>query len=71
MNLENFCLDLEKVNKISEKETREKIHDYYQIMLSAKYIDKNDNLSQNYFNTLQKGGYLIDIRDQKLDKILS
>jgi len=71
MELKNYCLDVEKVNKISEKDIREKIHDYYQMMLSSKYHDKNDDLSINYFNTLNNGGYLIDLRNEKIDKVLS
>ena len=71
MDLKNYCLNIEKVNKISEKDTRENIHNYYQIMLSASYHDKNNGLAMNYFNTLLLGGYLIDIRDEKIEKILS
>jgi len=71
MKLKNYCLDVEKVNKISEKDVREKIHDYYQMMLGSKYHDKNDDLSINYFNTLNNGGYLIDLRNEKIDKVLS
>lgn len=71
MELKNYCLDLEKVNKISEKDTRDRINDYYQIMLSANYLDKNTDLALNYFNTLNQSGYLIDIREQKIDKVLS
>jgi hypothetical protein len=37
----------------------------------VKYIDKKDELSQNYFNTLYQGGFLIDLRDDKINKILS
>jgi hypothetical protein len=71
MELKNYCLDVEKVNKISEKDVREKIHDYYDRMLMSKYSDKNDELSINYFNTLNNGGYLIDLRNEKIDKVLS
>lgn len=71
MDLKNYCLNLEKVNMISEKDTRENIHNYYQIMLGASYHDKNSDLAMNYFNTLLLGGYLIDIRDEKIEKILS
>ncbi len=71
MDLKNYCLDVEKVNKISEKDIREQIHNYYQVMLGSKYHDKKDELSQNYFNTLYQGGFLIDLRDDKINKILS
>jgi hypothetical protein len=71
MDLKNYCLDLEKVNKISEKDIREQINNYYERMIMAKYIDKKDELSQNYFNTLYQGGFLIDLRDDKINKILS
>jgi hypothetical protein len=71
MELKNYCLDLDKVNKISEKDNRDKINDYYQTMLSANYHDKNDELALNYFNTLNQAGYLIDMREQKIDKVLS
>jgi hypothetical protein len=71
MELKNYCLDLEKVNKITEKDTRDRINEYYQSMLNFKYIDGKNDLALNYFNTLLLGGYLIDIRDQKIEKILS
>jgi hypothetical protein len=71
MELKNYCLDLEKVNKIAEKDNRDRIYDYYQTMLSAEYHDKNSNLALNYFNTLDKAGYLMNIREEKIDRILS
>jgi hypothetical protein len=71
MELKNYCLDIEKINKISEKDIREKLHEYYQQMVIYKYVDKNDDLSINYFNTLNNGGYLIDLRNEKIDKVLS
>lgn len=71
MELKNYCLNLEKVNKITEKDTRENIHNYYQIMLGSKYHEGNNDLAVNYFNTLLLSGYLIDIRDEKITKILS
>lgn len=71
MELKNYCLNLEKINKITEKDIRENIHNYYQIMLSANYHDKNSDLAMNYFNTLLLSGNLIDIRDEKIEKVLS
>ena len=70
MDLKNYCLNLVKVNTIAD-EHRERIHDYYQLMLGANYHDNNSELAMNYFNTLLLGGYLIDIRDEKIEKILS
>lgn len=71
MELKNYCLNIEKVNRLVEKDTRERIHSYYQIMLGSNYHDKNTDLAINYFNTLFLGGYLIDLRDEKITKILS
>ena len=69
MKLDNY-LDLKKVSEIKDKQEREQIHSYYREMLHCNQ-DNRVEMAQSYMNTLLKSGYLIDIRDEKIDKILS
>ena len=65
----NYYLDLTKVFKL-EKNEQNKIHEYYREMISS-CDDNRDNMSKSYFNTLYYNEYLKEIRDEKIDKILS
>jgi hypothetical protein len=70
MKFENYYLDLEKVNSIQEKEEKEQIHRYYMDMMHC-FIDKRDSMGMSLFNTLYVSGYLKEIRDEKINQILS
>jgi len=70
MKFENYYLDLEKVNSIGDKEEREKIHVYYMDMMHC-FIDKRDSMGISIFNTLYNAGYLKEVRNEKIEKILS
>jgi hypothetical protein len=70
MKFENYYLDLEKVNSIQEKEEKEQIHRYYMDMMHC-FIEKRDSMGMSLFNTLYVSGYLKEIRDEKINQILS
>lgn len=68
MSYKNYYLDLTKLSKISITE-QEKIHDYYKDMLLL--VEENrENIAESYFNTLFKGEFLKEIRDEKLKELL-
>lgn len=66
----NYYLDLEKVNKLESKEEKQRIHNYYMDMLHSSN-DKRHEIATSLFHTLYNNGYLKEVRDEKLDKILS
>lgn len=68
MNIENYYLNIDKLSKL-EKLERNRIHEYYRDMIYSKQ-DKRDDIVKSLFNTLWYSGYLKDIRDEKLEKIL-
>lgn len=74
MDITKYYLDLSKISNLPEDERRE-IHHYYR---NLTYRDMLNCLADNrttqaisFFNTLENGGYLINIRDEKIDKVLS
>ena len=69
MDITKYYLDLKKVSNLPEGERRE-IHNYYRDMLSS-LADNRTTQAISFFNTLENGGYLISIRDEKIDKVLS
>lgn len=70
MKIENYYLDINKVMKIESKEEREQIHAYYKEMLYC-YHDQRREMSYSILKTLLNSGYLIDSRNEKIDKILN
>jgi len=68
MLIENYYLDLNKLKKL-KKEEKDQIHSYYKDMLYC-FHDGRKEMAQSIMNTLFKSGYLIDSRDEKLNKIL-
>lgn len=69
MKIENYYLDLEKLHKLKDKEERDQIHSYYKDMLYSVQ-DGRKEMCISIMNTLIKGGYLIDSRDEKLGELL-
>jgi hypothetical protein len=69
MKIENYYLDLNKVHSLEDKEERQQIHSYYKDMLYAGQEGKKE-MYMSIMNTLIKGEYLIDYRDEKLADIL-
>lgn len=70
MKIENYYLDLQKVNSIESKSDREQIHRYYMDMMHCS-MEGREPMAQSLLNTLIKGGYLIDFRNEKIEKILN
>ncbi len=68
MKIENYYLNLEKVNTLT-KEDKDHIHRYYQDMMHH-FIDGRTTIAQSLFLTLMNYDCLIDVRDKKLSKIL-
>ena len=69
MKIENYYLDLNKLHKLEDKGERDQIHSYYKDMLYS-IQDGRKEMGISIMNTLTKGGYLVDHRDEKLSDIL-
>lgn len=69
MKVENYYLDLNKLHKLEDKDERDQIHSYYKDMLYS-IQDGRKEMAISIMNTLIKGGYLVDYRDEKLEEIL-
>jgi hypothetical protein len=70
MNYSNYYLDLEKVSKLETLDERERIHNYYSELLHSSN-DKRDDMARSIFHTLYNNGYLKEVRDEKIEQILS
>jgi hypothetical protein len=69
MKIENYYLDLIKVQQLEDRNERQQIHSYYKDMLYS-IQDGRKEMGISIMNTLMKGGYLIDSRDEKLTDLL-
>lgn len=69
MKLENYYLNLDKVAEIESKHDRDTINNYYRDMLHY-FLDGREDAGKSIMLTLEKGGYLVDLRDEKLSAIL-
>lgn len=70
MKLDNYYLDLDKVNEISCVEEKGQIHRYYMDMMHC-FVENRTSMGISIFNTLNQAGYLKELRSEKIDKILS
>lgn len=74
INVENYCLNLIKLKEEDEKIQEYVIRTHSEMIYSYRdYLTGAVNLEKIvmvYYNTLYYNGYLIDIRDLKLEKIL-
>ena len=70
MNIDTYYLDLEKVSKLQTTEERDRIHAYYMDMMNSFY-ESRKSIGISIFYTLYQGGFLKEVRDEKLDKFLS
>lgn len=68
MKLENYYLDLNKIETLSV-EDKKVIHDYYRDMIYS-HNDGRTSISDSLFLTLYNNGYLVDIRAEKINNIL-
>lgn len=69
MNIENYYLDLKKISCLSD-EDKIRINEYYRDMIYS-FQDGRDIVGMSLFNTLNQSGYLVSIRDEKIEKILN
>lgn len=68
--IDNYYLDLEKVCGLKSKEEKQRIHNYYTDMLHSAH-DNRDGVAKSLFHTLYNNGYLKEVREEKIDKVLS
>lgn len=70
MKASDYYLDIDKVSKLQFEDERSRIHNYYTDML-IYMDDKRLPIAISIKNTLIKAGYLIQVRDENIEKILS
>ena len=68
IKLDNWYLDFEGVDKLDELK-QEIIHNYYKDMLYA-FEENRQTMGYSLFLTLQKNGYLKNIRGEKIEELL-
>jgi hypothetical protein len=68
MDITQYYLNIEAI-KLLEKEDKGRIHDYYRDMVYSN-SDGRKEVATSYFNTLYQNGFLVDIREEKLNAIL-
>jgi hypothetical protein len=68
ITLDNWYLDFEGVDKLDEVK-QEIIHNYYKDMLYA-FEENRPTMGYSLFLTLQKNGYLKNIRGEKIEELL-
>lgn len=69
LNVKAYALDLRKVLSIKSKKSIDEIHSYYRDMIHS--AEDNRNVVANcLFNTLLAAGYIIDIRDKKIESLI-
>jgi len=69
INIDNYYLNIEKINNLVKIEDRNRIYEFYRDMVYAKEENRL-NVTQSFFNTLYYSGYLINLREEKLDNLL-
>ena len=67
--INDYYLDLNKVNELEDINKREVIHNYYKDMLYAHH-DGREKMSESILRTLVKSGFLLSNRDVLLSEIL-
>ncbi len=70
MKASDYYLDIDKVSKLQFEDERSRIHNYYTDML-IYMDDERLPIAISIKNTLIKAGYLIQVRDENIEKILS
>jgi len=69
MDITRYYLNIDAL-KMVDKEDKNRIHEYYRDMVYAS-SDGRKEVATSLFNTLYSNGYLVDIRDEKLNDILN
>lgn len=68
MDITNYYLNFGALNLL-EKEDKTRIHEYYRDMVYAN-SDGRKEVVTFLFNTLNQNGFLLNIREEKLNNIL-
>ena len=72
-DISKYFLDLNKIQKLEDKEERQQIHSYYKDMLYA-YVDSRKDMAESIKWTLINSGFLLNNdqvkRDEKINEIL-
>lgn len=71
MKASDYYLDIDKVSKLQFEDERNRIHNYYTDMLIYASEDGKLSVAISIKNALIKAGYLIQVRDENIEKILS
>jgi predicted RNA-binding protein associated with RNAse of E/G family len=71
MKASDYYLDIDKVSKLQSEDERNRIHNYYTDMIIYASEDGRLSMAISIKNTLIKAGYLIQVRDENIEKILS
>lgn len=73
-DISKYFLDLDKIQKLEDKEERQQIHSYYKDMLYA-YGDSRKDMAESIKWTLINSGFLLNNdqvkRDEKINEILN
>lgn len=67
--IENYYLNLKKL-EVLEREDYIRIYEMYRDML-YNFQDSRTLIAESFFNTLYKGGYLLNMREEKIEEILN
>jgi len=72
-NYGDWYLDLSTIKDLS-KDEQNNIHSYYREMLNYEF-EKRNTISQSFFNTLQKAGYIKNAtqenREEKIGELIN
>jgi hypothetical protein len=66
--IDNYYLNIDKVNTL-EKEERIRIFDLYRDMIYS-FEEKRNIVANSFFTTLFHSGYLVDVRNEKIEELL-
>ena len=69
MKIENYYLNLKKI-ELLPPEDKKILHEYYRDMLYTN-SDGRTSISDSIFLTLLNNGYLIDIREEKINNLIN
>ena len=69
IKIDNYYLDLIKINKLG-KEERNRIYEMYRDMIFS-FEENRLKVANSFFITLYHSGYLINVRDEKIEELLN
>ena len=69
IKIDNYYLDLIKINKL-DQEDRNRIYEMYRDMIFS-FEENRLKVANSFFITLYHSGYLINVRDEKIEELLN